>query len=109
MVIEADGELVGTGGIYLRGEAGWGRRSATRSHPGRAGRATRPRRRTGWRSGGSRWGAPRVHLFVDVRNTASQAIAVRAGFVAEGTVRSCLEYRDGTRGDAVLYGRLAGD
>jgi len=44
-----------------------------------------------------------------VDNTASQATAVRAGFVSEGTVRSCLEYRDGTRGDAVLYGRLAGD
>jgi RimJ/RimL family protein N-acetyltransferase len=54
-------------------------------------------------------GAPRVHLFTDVDNTASQAVAVRAGFTAEGTVRSCLQYRDGSQGDAVLFGRLAGD
>ena len=54
-------------------------------------------------------GAPRVHLYADVGNTASQAVARRAGFTQEGVVRSCLEYRDGTRGDAVLFGRLAGD
>jgi RimJ/RimL family protein N-acetyltransferase len=53
-------------------------------------------------------GAPRVHLFTDVDNTASQAVARRAGFTAEGTVRACLDYRDGTRGDAVLFGRVAG-
>jgi RimJ/RimL family protein N-acetyltransferase len=47
-----------------------------------------------------------VHLYADVRNTASQAVARRAGFTQEGVVRSCLDYRDGTRGDAVLFGRL---
>jgi RimJ/RimL family protein N-acetyltransferase len=54
-------------------------------------------------------GAPRVHLYADVRNTASQAVARRAGFTQEGVVRSCLDYRDGSRGDAVLFGRLPGD
>jgi PAS domain-containing protein len=53
--------------------------------------------------------AARVHLFADVGNLASQAVARRAGFTAEGVVRSCLSYRDGTRGDAVLFGRLAGE
>ena len=54
-------------------------------------------------------GAQRVHLFADVGNAASQAAARRAGFTEEGVVRSCLPYRDGSRGDAVLFGRVAGD
>ena len=54
-------------------------------------------------------GAPRVHLFADVRNTASLAVARRAGLTQEGVVRACLEYRDGSRGDAALFGRLAGE
>ena len=106
-VIEADGELVGTRGLYLRGgrlgpEIGytippWGRRLGYASEAAHA---------------LAQWGllgAPRVHLFVDVGNAASQATAVRAGSTAEGTVRACLENRDGSRADAVLFGRLAGD
>ena len=54
-------------------------------------------------------GAPRVHLHTDVGNGASQAVAQRAGFSPEGIVRSCLSYRDGSRADAVLFGRLAGE
>lgn len=54
-------------------------------------------------------GATRVHLFADVDNAGSQAVARRTGFAREGVVRSCLAYRDGRRGDAVLFGRLAGD
>jgi RimJ/RimL family protein N-acetyltransferase len=108
VVVEADGELVGTGGIYLRGGrlgpeigytiAPWARRR------GYAAEAAH-----GLAQWGLGLGAPRVHLFVDIANTASQATAVRAGFAPEGTVRACLEYRDGSRGDAVLFGRLAGD
>ncbi|TFV81387.1 GNAT family N-acetyltransferase [Blastococcus sp. CT_GayMR16] len=107
-VIEADGELVGTCGLYLRGGrlgpeigytiAPWGRRK------GYAAEAAH-----GLADWGVALGAPRVHLFVDVGNTASQATAVRAGFTPEGTVRSCLDHRDGSRRDAVLFGRLAGD
>jgi RimJ/RimL family protein N-acetyltransferase len=107
-VIEADGELVGTCGLYLRGGrrgpeigytiAPWGRRLGDASEAAHA--------LAQWGLG---LGAPRVHLFVDVGNTASQATAVRAGFTAEGTVRACLENRDGSRADAVLFGRLAGD
>jgi RimJ/RimL family protein N-acetyltransferase len=48
-----------------------------------------------------------LRLFTDVANTASQAVARRAGFTEEGVVRSCLSYRDGSRADAVLFGRLA--
>jgi RimJ/RimL family protein N-acetyltransferase len=43
-------------------------------------------------------GAPRAHLFADVRNTASPAVARRAGVAQGGVVRTCLEYRDGTAG-----------
>jgi RimJ/RimL family protein N-acetyltransferase len=108
VVIEADGELVGTGGLHLRpGRLGpeigysvapWARR---RGYAAEAAHGL-----AAWALG---HGAPRVHLFADVGNTASQAVAVRAGFTAEGTVRGCLEYRDGSRGDAVLFWRLAGD
>ena len=108
MVIEVDGELVGTGGLYLRGGrlgpeigytiAPWARRQ------GYAAEAAH-----GLAEWGLGLGAPRVHLFVDVRNTASRATAVRAGFTPEGRVRACLEYRDGSRCDAVLFGRVAGD
>ena len=44
----------------------------------------------------------------DVANEPSQAVARRAGFDAEGVVRSCPPYRNGSRGDAVLFGRLPG-
>jgi RimJ/RimL family protein N-acetyltransferase len=107
VIIEADGELVGTGGLHLRpGRLGpevgysiapWARRRGYASEAARG--------LADWALG---LGAPRVHLFTDVGNTASQAVAVRAGFTAEGTVRACLEYRDGSRGDAVLFGRLRG-
>jgi RimJ/RimL family protein N-acetyltransferase len=107
-VIEADGELVGTCGLYQRGGrlgpeigytiAPWARRQ------GYAAEATH-----GLAEWGLGLGVARVHLFVDVRNAASLATAARAGLTPEGTVRACLEYRDGSRGDAVLFGRLAGD
>jgi RimJ/RimL family protein N-acetyltransferase len=108
VVVEDDGGFVGTAGIYLRpGRLGpeigysiapWAR--------GRGYATETARALAGW---GLAHGAPRVHLFADVRNTASLAVARRAGFTQEGVVRACLEYRDGTRGDAVLFGRLAGE
>jgi RimJ/RimL family protein N-acetyltransferase len=107
--IEVDGEMVGSCGAHhlttgrLGPEIGywiapWARR---RGYAAEAARAL-----ADWAIG---HGAPRVHLFTDVDNKASQSVAVRAGFSPEGTVRSCLEYRDGSRGDAVLFGRLPGD
>ncbi len=107
--IEVDGRLVGSCGLHqlttgrLGPEIGywiapWARRK------GYAAEAA---------DGLAQWaldrGAARVHLFVDVANVASQATARRAGFVPEGIVRGCLEYRDGTRGDAALFGRLPGE
>lgn len=62
-------------------------------------------------SGLAQWafahGAPRVHLFADVDNVASQAVARRAGFTEEGLLRSCLPNPDGSRGDALLFARLS--
>ena len=107
-VIEVDGEYVGGGGLQLRpGRLGpeigcsvayWARGN------GYAAEAAAALAR--W---ALRLGAPRVHLFADVDNLASHAVARRAGLTQEGTVRACLEYRDGRRGDAALFGRLAGE
>ena len=106
--VEADGEFVGSAGLHLTpGPLGpaigywtapWARR---RGYAAEAAHALAE-----W---GLRLGAPRVHLMADVRNTASQAVAVRAGFVREGALRSCLDYPDGTRGDAALFSRLPED
>jgi len=108
VAVEADGEFAGNAGIHFR--------------PGRLGPeigyAIAPwARGRGYATEVARaladWaldhGAARVHLYVDVRNTPSLAVARRAEFVQEGVVRGCLEYRDGTRGDAALFGRLAGE
>jgi RimJ/RimL family protein N-acetyltransferase len=106
--VEADGRLVGSAGLHFsRGPLGpavgywlapWARGQGYAAEAARA--------LADW---ALRLGAPRVHLMADVGNTASQAVAVRAGFVREGVVRSCLDYRDGSRGDAVLFSRLAED
>ena len=106
--IEVDGELIGSCGAHhlttgrLGPEIGywiapWARRAGYAAEAARA--------LADWAIG---HGATRVHLFTDVDNTASQAVARRAGFTAEGTVRACLDYRDGTRSDAVLFGRVTG-
>lgn len=106
--VEADGEFAGSAGLHfspgLLGPAvgywiaPWAR--------GRGYAAEAARALADWGLG---LGAPRVHLMADVGNGASQAAAVRAGFVREGVVRSCLDYRDGSRGDAVLFSRLPDD
>ena len=105
VAVEADGEFVGSAGVHLRRRvlgpeigywiAPWARR---RGYAVEASRALAE-----WALG---LGAPRVHLFADVDNVASQGVAERAGFTREGVVRSGLPYRDGSRGDAVLFGRL---
>jgi RimJ/RimL family protein N-acetyltransferase len=109
VAIEAGGELVGSSGVYERADgrlgpeigywvAPWARGSGYAAEAARA--------LADWAFA---HGAPRVHLFADVRNTASQAVARRAGFTQEGVVRACLDYRDGSRGDAALFGRTATD
>ena len=106
--VEADGKFVGSAGLHLTpGALGpgvgywlapWGR--------GRGYAAEAAHALAEWGLG---LGAARVHLMADVGNTPSQAVAARAGFTREGVVRSCLDYRDGTRGDAVLFSRLPED
>jgi RimJ/RimL family protein N-acetyltransferase len=106
--LEADGEFVGTCGLHslttgrLGPEIGywvasWARRK------GYAAEAAR-----GLADWALAHGAERAHLFTDVDNRPSQAVARRAGFTEEGVVRSCLQYRDGRRADAVLFGRIDG-
>lgn len=106
--VEADGEFVGSAGLHFsRGPLGpavgywiapWARGHGYAAEAAHA--------LAEWGLG---LGAPRVHLMADVGNTASQAAALRAGFVREGVLRSCLDYRDGTRGDAALFSRLPED
>lgn len=106
--VEADGEFVGSAGLHLTPGAlgpGVGYWMAPWAR-GRGYAAEAARALADW---AVQRGAPRVHLLADVENAASQAVAVRAGFTREGVVRSCLEYRDGTRGDAALFSRLPGD
>jgi RimJ/RimL family protein N-acetyltransferase len=108
VVIEAGGALVGTGVLSLRPArlgpeigysiAPWARRKGYAAEAAHA--------LADWALG---LGAPRVHLFADVRNAASQAVALRAGFTREGVVRASLQERDSGRADAVLFGRVAGD
>jgi RimJ/RimL family protein N-acetyltransferase len=104
--VEAGGRLVGSAGVYdaPRGRLGpelgywtapWAR--------GRGYAAEIAGALSGWAFA---HGAPRVHLFADVGNAASQAVARRAGFAEEGRVRAALADRDGTRRDALLFGRL---
>ena len=107
-VLEDDEGFAGTAGIYLRPgrlgpEIGYTVASWAR---GRGYAAEAARALAAW---GFAHGAPRVHLYVDVRNAPSLAAARRAGFTQEGVVRGCLEYRDGPPGDAALFGRLPGD
>ena len=108
VVIEAGGELVGASGVeFTPGVLGpaigywiapWARGQGYAAETAHA--------LAEWAIG---LGAPRVHLFADVRNTASLAVARRAGFTQEGVVRAGLAYRDGSRGDAALFSRLPGD
>jgi RimJ/RimL family protein N-acetyltransferase len=108
VAIDADGQLVGSAGVHLRGgrlgpEIGWwiAPQARRRGYAAEAAHAL-----ADWALG---LGAVRVHAFVDVGNTASQAVARRAGFVREGVVRACLVRRDGSWADAVLFSRLPGD
>jgi RimJ/RimL family protein N-acetyltransferase len=105
--VETDGELVGSSGVrhlhegrVLGPEIGYWTAPWAR---GRGYAAEAARALADW---AFRHGAARVHLFADVGNAASQRVAERAGFSREGVVRSCLIYRDGSRADAVLFGRL---
>ena len=106
--VEADGEFVGSAGLHLTPGAlgpgvGYWIAPWARGH-GYAAEAAHALAE--W---GLALGAPRVHLLADVGNAASQAAAARAGFTREGVLRSCLDYRDGSRGDAVVFSRLPED
>lgn len=106
--VEADGRFVGSAGLHFPrtlvgpGIGYW-------LAPWARGRGYAAEAAAALAEWGIAHGAHRVHLFADVRNTASQEVALRAGFTREGTVRSCLPYRDGSHGDAELFSRLPGE
>ncbi|GAB3363645.1 GNAT family N-acetyltransferase [Modestobacter lapidis] len=108
VAIEAAGQLVGSAGVHLRPgrlgpEIGWwtAPQARRRGYAAEAAHAL-----AAW---ALRLGAARVHAFVDVDNTASAAVARRAGFTEEGRVRAALQRRDGSWADALLFSRLPGD
>jgi RimJ/RimL family protein N-acetyltransferase len=109
VAIEADGELVGSSGVYPRAEGRLGPEIGYWVAPWARGRGYAAEAARGLADWAFAHGAGRVHLFADVRNHPSVAVARRAGFTQEGVVRGCLEYRNGSRGDAALFGRLAGE
>src|SRR5262249_24124314 len=51
---------------------------------------------------------PRIELYIEPDNAASRGVARRCGFREEGVLRGRLRIGD-SRGDAVLYARLASD
>jgi RimJ/RimL family protein N-acetyltransferase len=53
-------------------------------------------------------GVERCELRIDVRNTASEAVARRAGYTREGTLRS-VHHRGDERIDVAVWSRLASD
>ncbi|MCU1607557.1 MAG: GCN5-related N-acetyltransferase [Modestobacter sp.] len=109
VAIEADGQLVGSSGVHRIGQHPLGPEIGYWVAPDARGRgyaAETAHALAEWALG---LGAPRVYLVADVANTASQAVALRAGFSPEGVLRSYLEARDGSRTDAALFSRLPGD
>ena len=109
VAIEVDGRMIGSSGVHamhihpLGPEIGYW---LVREARGNGYAAETAHALADWALG---LGAPRVHLVADVRNTASQAVARRAGFTQEGVLRSYLSHRDDTRGDAALFSALPGD
>ena len=106
VAIEADGALVGASSLHfwpgrLGPEIGYWIAAEARGN-GYAAEAAAALAE--WAFGR---GAPRAHLWVDVANAASQVVARRASFTQEGIVRAALDRRDGSRADAVLFGRVA--
>ena len=51
-------------------------------------------------------GLGRLELLTDPGNVASQRVAEKAGYRREAVLRSYLEYRDGSRADAVVFSLL---
>jgi RimJ/RimL family protein N-acetyltransferase len=108
-VVEADGELVGSAGLQLHSRGG-----ATEVE---VGYWTAPwARRLGYAAEAAaaltEWafahGAERVRLLTALGNTASQAVARRAGFAREGVRKGGIVKLDGSRQDAAVFVRAEG-
>jgi len=54
-------------------------------------------------------GVPRIELYADVENVASQRVALRCGFAHEGVLRGAGGPRGGTLADLAVFGRLSTD
>jgi RimJ/RimL family protein N-acetyltransferase len=107
--VEAGGELVGACGVRYFDERPLGPMLGYWTAPWARGRGYAAEAARGLADWAFGHGAARVHLLTDVANAVSQRVAERAGFSREGVVRSCLGYRDGSRADAVLFGRVRGE
>jgi RimJ/RimL family protein N-acetyltransferase len=56
-----------------------------------------------------RGGVERLELHTAIENTASQRVAIAAGFTREGVARGGGQHRDGSRYDHIVWARLATD
>lgn len=104
-----EGEFLGLAGFVSldldgrQGEAGYVLGPQARG----LGAATRALRLlSGW--GFEGLGLERIELRIDVRNTASERVAERAGYVREGVLRN-IAFKEGARADVGVWSRLRGD
>jgi RimJ/RimL family protein N-acetyltransferase len=107
--VEFRGELIGSCGLHALTTGRLGPEIGYWVAPWARGRGHATEAAAGLAQWAFDHGAPRVHLYTDVANTASQSVARRAGFTQEGLARRCLQYRDGPYADGYLFGRLPGD
>jgi RimJ/RimL family protein N-acetyltransferase len=91
VAIEAAGELVGSSGVYGRADGRLGPEIGYWVAPWARGAGYAAETTRALADWAFARGAGRVHLFADVRNAPSLAVARRAGFTQEGVVRASLE------------------
>jgi RimJ/RimL family protein N-acetyltransferase len=107
-VLDGDGDLLGLGFVptidHDAAEAELGYLVAP-GHRGRGVAVAILRELTSWAFAR---GIERCELFIDVRNTASEVVARRAGYTLEGTLRS-VHHRAGERIDVTVWSRLPSD
>jgi RimJ/RimL family protein N-acetyltransferase len=106
--VEADGAFVGSAGLHF-GQSLLGPGVGYWTAPWARGHGYAAEAAAALATWAFVHGVHRVHLLADVGNVPSQVVARRAGFREEGRMRSCLPYRDGRLGDALLFSRLPGD
>ncbi|GJF30608.1 acetyltransferase [Kitasatospora sp. NE20-6] len=109
-VLDAGGALLGTAGMHWSTRDDGQAELGYRLLPDARGRGAATRATAAiaaWAFAGA--GARRIEVIHAVANQASCRVAVRCGFLLEGTMRASYRYGDGVHHDEHLHARLAGD